>query len=255
MATQQMFLVENLIKYAELIPSTENAQYPVSNLKDDRRTKVYRSTDNATNIVIDMGLARDINIFSIVDSGFGAFGFNDITLELNVSDSWAAPVFSQVVPIDALYGFGYLELPSTFNLRYARIVINGSAGYVELSKMFLGVSASIGELSFDYPVRFKQNNSATVSKNRFGQKFIDEVNTQKEISGNISTMTQDEVDPLFEMLDYASFTIPIWLIFPEGNITNNNNRINGYYYLKDDPNLNFVVGNYWNTSLNFEEGT
>jgi hypothetical protein len=67
-------------------------------------------------------------------------------------------------------------------------------------------------------------------------------------------MTKEELAPLLTMLDYTSFTLPIWLIFPQGNITTDNDRISGYYYLKDDPTLNFVVGNYWNTELSFEEG-
>lgn len=251
----QLFLVNNLINQAEFLPDSVNAQYPAENLKDIRRTKVYRSTTNAANLVLDFGTQRDINIVALVDAGNTGFGFDDITLELNHTNSWATPIYSAPISVDYLNGFAYLILPSTYSVRFARLVITGSAGYCELSKVFIGESYNIGELSFDYPVTYKQNNNASVSKNRLGQRFIDEINTQKEISGNISTMTKEEVAPLMEMVDYASFTNPIWLVFPEGNITTDNDRINGYYFLKDDPTMSFVVGNYWNTSLSFEEGT
>jgi len=249
----QHFLYENLIKSATITPSTVSAQYPVANLVDDRRSKVYRSTANSDSIVIDLGSAKDLNAFAIVHNGT-SFGVNTVTLELNSSDSWASPAVSQVITLDTTHGVGYHIFGSTQTYRYARIVLTSTLGYCEVSKIFLGKYASIGELTFEYPIKYKQNNNSTVTKNRLGQRFIDLINTQKEISGSISTMTKEELAPLLTMLDYTSFTLPIWLIFPEGNITTDNDRINGYYYLKDDPTLNFVVGNYWNTELSFEEG-
>jgi hypothetical protein len=168
---------------------------------------------------------------------------------------WVTPAYSGAVSLDFQHGIGKVILPSTYTVRYARISVTSSLGYCEISKMFIGEYASIGDLTFEYPLKYRQNNGASVSKNRLGQKFFDETITQKEISGDIQTMTKDELDPLLDILDYASFTIPIWIIFSEGNITNNNDRLNGYYYLKDDPNLTFRVGNYWDTSLTFEEGT
>lgn len=249
----QYFLYDNLIKSATLTPSSVSAQYPVANLIDDRRSKVYRSTINSANIVIDLGSAKDLNAFAIVHNGT-SFGVTTVTLELNSSDSWASPAVSQVITLDTTHGVGYHIFGSIQNYRYARIVLTSTLGYCEVSKIFLGEYASIGDLTFEYPIKYKQNNNSIVTKNRLGQKFIDLINTQKEISGSISTMTKEELAPLLDMLDYCSFTLPIWLIFPEGNITTNNYRLDGYYYLKDDPTLNFVVGNYWNTELSFEEG-
>lgn len=249
----QYFLYNNLIKTAALTPSTVSAQYPVANLVDDRRTKVYRSTTNSDNIEIDLGSAQDINAFSIVHNGT-AFGVSTVTLELNSTNVWTSPAVSQVITLDTTHGFGYHIFNIDQNYRYARIVLTSSLAYCEVSKIFLGKYASIGELTFEYPIKYKQNNNSSVTKNRLGQRFIDLINTQKEISGSISTMTKEEVAPLLSMLDFTSFTLPIWIIFPEGNITTDNDRINGYYYLKDDPTLSFVIGNYWNTELNFEEG-
>ncbi len=249
----QYFLYDNLIKSATLTPSTVSAQYPASNLVDDRRSKVYRSTANSANIVIDLGSAKDLDSFCIVHNGT-SFGITSITLEFNSSDSWASPAVSQAITLDTTHGIGYHIFNTTQTYRYARIVLASSLAYCEVSKIFLGKYASIGELTFEYPIKYKQNNNSTVTKNRLGQRFIDLINTQKEISGSISTMTKEELAPLLTMLDYTSFTLPIWLIFPQGNITTDNDRISGYYYLKDDPTLNFVVGNYWNTELSFEEG-
>jgi hypothetical protein len=60
---------------------------------------------------------------------------------------------------------------------------------------------------------------------------------------------------VFAILDYCSSTLPLWIIFPEGNITLDNNRLNGYYYLTGEPALSFDRGNFWSVNLSFEEGT
>jgi hypothetical protein len=197
----------------------------------------------------------ELDFVALVDSGANALGFTVLTVEMNGTNSWVSPAVSEVANISQEYGFAYVEFTTPVNYRYVRLVLTNSAGYCEVAKLFVGKSAQIGELSFDYPIQYKQNNNATVTKNRLGQRFIDEINTQKEFSGGISTMNRDELDPLLEVLDYASYTLPVWLFFPEGNIFNDNNRLNGYYYLKDDPTLSFVEGNFWNCSLSFEEGT
>ena len=251
----QLFLAENLIKEADLTPSSENAQYPISNLLDDRRSKVFRSTDNNLNIVIDFGTQRDVNVVALVDSGLDTFGFNSCTIELNNSDTWVTPIYSASVDMDVINSFAYHVLDNTYNVRYARLVFTNTIGYCEVSKVFIGMSADIGELCFNYPIQYKASSNKRIEKNRLGQRFIDEVNSQKELSGSINTMTKEEATPLMELLDYCASTRPVWIIFPEGNITENNNRLNGYYYLTDEPSWSFVVGNYWNISLDFEEGT
>jgi hypothetical protein len=251
----QIFLVENLVKLATITASSENAQYPLSNLKDDRRTKTFRSTSNSTTVTLDFGTPVDINTIALVDSTLESFGFSALTLELNNVDVWTSPSVSQAVTIDTGNSFAYHYFDTVQTYRYARLVLTGSEGFVELGKVFLGKSVELGELSFSYPLQVSWSTNANVSRNRLGQKFIDEINTQREISGGINTLTKEEFQPLLDMLKYASYTRPIWIIFPdEAPITEDNDQLNGYYYLKGDAGTSFVAGNYWNVNLAFEEG-
>jgi len=47
----------NLVDSATLTPSTENLNFPASNLTDPRRSKVFRSTTKSDNIVLVVGSA------------------------------------------------------------------------------------------------------------------------------------------------------------------------------------------------------
>lgn len=250
-----VFLYENLVKSAGITMSPANLQFPVNNLKDDRRTKILRVESTSMEIILDLGMLREVDSFAVVDSGLSVFGFQTMTFQANVNNSWVIPLVNQPVEIDFVHGFGKLLLETPVSVRFVRILLTNSAGFCELSKIFVGKKAQIGDLCFEYPITFTQNNNALIQKNRYGQRFIDEINSQKQLSGSFSTLTKEEIQSIFEILDYTSNTIPLWIIFPEGNITLDNDRLNGYYYLTSEPSLSFDRGNFWSVQLSFEEGT
>jgi hypothetical protein len=250
------FGVVNLIDTATITASSNNAQFPVSNLKDVRRTKVYRATTNTATINFDFGEAKKVGVVAVVSSGVNgkAFEFESCLFEMSTTNDFAVKTFTQVLDLSDQFGFGLVEVPD-IESRYARLVLTRTTGEVELSKVFIGEYLTLGVQGFEYPLGFVDKNNASTQKNRLGQRFIDVVNKQKELSGSISTLTRDEMDDVFSILDEVSNIKPLWVIFPEGNITNDNKRISGYYYIDAEPPLSFDRGNYWSLNLTLEEAT
>lgn len=244
----------NLADSALITTSSENAQFPASNIKDPRRTKTFRTTSGSGWVVFDFGEAVDIGSFLICDDNKIGFNLSSLTFKVNNANSWGSPMFSSAVTLDYDFGFGYVSSPAPLFARYARIEFASIDSYCEISKVFIGEAADI-QTDVTYPIDFQQNNLAKISKNRFGQRFIDEIGSAKSLSVSLAYLTKDEMDAVFETLDYCSTTKPIWIVFESIEITNNNNRIGGYYYLTDDPKMQYVVGNFWNLSLGLEEGT
>jgi hypothetical protein len=249
------FYFDNLIKQATITPSSSNAQFPADNLKDDRRSKVFQSSATSCNIVFDFGLIREIDSICIVESGYAPIGFISAIIQLNSVDSWVSPPVSQALTIDTDNGWVNYDWASVQNYRYARLVLNNAPNPVEVSKVFIGKRTELTDICFSYPINFRTNNNAIIQRNRLGQRFIDEINSQKEFSGSINTMTKDEVDQVFEAVDYCSATKPIWVNFNGTYVLNDENKISGYYYLTDDPRFTLQAGNYWSVSLSFVEGT
>jgi len=247
------FFALNQVESAIITPSTVNAQFPASNLKDPRRTKVFRTTAGSGFVVFDFGESVDIDSFLICDNGREGFNLSSLTFKVNNVNSWVTPMFTSPVVLDYVFGLGKVQTPTVLSARYVRLDFTSPEDFCEISNVFIGKMSEI-LTDVTYPIDFKQNNLAVVAKNRLGQRFVDEIATAKEVGVSLAFLTKDEMDAVFEVLDYCSNTRPLWLIFDSTEITNNNNRIGGYFYLKDDPQLQYVAGNFWNLSLDLEEG-
>lgn len=258
------FLVNNLVSNdtTTIIPQAENLLFPSSNIKDVRRSKVFIANASvfvSSTIVFDFGSAKDINSVAIVDSAQRIFNFESAKIELNTVDVWTPGSIPVVQALTIDYGNGWINFnwSSIQNYRYAKLTFLNSNPliFMELSKVFIGKSTEIDGVCFSYPISIRDNNRAVVTTNRYGQKFVDEILSQKEIKAQIPSMTKEELDVLLEMIDYASYTKPIWLYMDSTNIMVDQNRISGYYYLAEDPEIVLNQGNYWSVSLSLVEGT
>lgn len=246
---------ENLVYDAVLTPSSVNNNFPVDNIKDPRRTKIFKGTSGSVNIVFDLGSAKQIDSIALVDSLTEDFGFNSLTVEMNSTDSWASPPYQQSVTIDSTNGWANHNTPTVQTYRYVRLVFGNSIGNVSVSKVFIGKSFYNEQICFTYPIDFRRKNNARTTLNRYNQKFVDKTNSVREIKANIPALDKTEVESIFDVIDEVSTIKPIWLNFNGVNVMNDANRFNGYYFLKQDPTASLAAGNYWDIDFNFEEGT
>ena len=247
------FYIYNEVENSVLTASSENASFPLENLKDDRRTKVYRSLSNTDSIVLDMGGFRPIDSFMLVDHTLHGFNLSTLTLELNSVNNWVSPIVSVPVSIDYDNGIAKYQFTTPITCRYARLVMTSTTGFCELSKFFLGAKTSYDYVDFSYPLNFKLDNLSIVSKNRYGQKFIDEIATQRVLKAGIDYIPKDNIDDVLNWLGLVSNTRPFFINFENGQLSNDLNKFNGYYYLASEPALNFTSGNFWSLDLTLEE--
>lgn len=249
------FYAFNQVDLAMITPSSESAQFPASNIKDPRRTKVFRSTSGGTvTIVFDFQEPVNIDAVLLADPKVRQFNFTTARIQLNATNSWVTPPVDEALTINQDKGLAKFTWSTPQVYRFARLELTGAGDFVELSKVFIGEQTSILGRCFTYPLSYRQSNLGVISRNIYGQKFIDERVTQKSFSGSVGSMDKDEVDSLFEVLDYCSTTRPLWLLL-DLEALNDTDRISGMYYLQDEPGLQLIAGNFWNAPLSFEEAT
>jgi hypothetical protein len=243
----------NKIYNATLTPSSQNFQFPVSNIKDDRSTKLFRTNTNADTLVIDLGSAVAIDAFCLVGSSITGLGISALTVEMNSSNSWTTPAVTQAITLDSEFNWGSYEWASPQTYRYVRLILTSTLGYCELSNIFIGGVLTPANQDFSYPLTYRENDLSKISENRYGQKFVDNICKQRELSGKMENLYPSELEYMLNWIDTLSVTKPLFLKLDSSSIFSDANRANGRYYLKSIPKMTYELGNLWSLSFDFEE--
>ena len=249
MSTQ--FYINNEIDHGSAFVSSENAQFPLSNLNDPRRSKVFRSTSNADSLTIDFGYPVLIETVMMVDDPMTGNKLSSCTVKIDNSPDFSTAII-QAMTIDPIHGFSFANFTITAPIRYLRLEMTAASGFCEIAKLFAGSKVSLGSgIDFSLPLSFSLVPRAVTTINRYGQRFTDEINTQIKIDGAIKALTRDELDGILDIFDYTVTSRPMWLKFD--SILNNPNRLSGYYYLSavGKPSLDSSL--HWSVNLDLEE--
>lgn len=255
MTTKIKFCYYNLVDQSSTVisASNENSLFPTSNLKDPRKTKVFRSTNASDSVVFDFITAQAVDSIIVAGHPSDGFGFTgSLTIEANATNSWGAPAFSTTLTPNSEFNFGLKTLTAAQSYRYWRVTGTGSS-YFELGKIFIGSyyqpSRNIGN-SFS----FENDDLSKVRENRYGQKFFDVIPSQKIIKGNVNLLDKTNVDAFFDFINYVGITKPFYCILNESeDIINEHERFSDMYFFKKRPVANHVIRGIYNFSVTLEE--
>lgn len=247
------FYSSNLIDQSVVTASTENELFPASNLIDPRRTKVFRTNSNSDSIVFDFGETSEVNSILLVDSPRDGFGVTSVTLEMNGTNTWGAPAFTTTVPLNAIHGLGFKEF-ALQSYRFARLVMTSTLGYCELSKVFIGKEITFANnMGIELGWTYQDKDLSTFRENRYGQKFIDVVSRQKQISFSIRSMDKTEIDQVLEIYDEKSTIKPFFVRIGNDEMINDPDRFAGMFYLNTVPQITNKSFGLYDISMNLEE--
>src|SRR5690554_1535884 len=114
------FYFNNLLTGAQIITTTENAQFKAENVRDDRRTKVYRSLSNNNSLTIDIGESAAMDSFFIVDNPKDGFGVDSLSIHASSSPSFSPDLLNETISLSVKYGQGFLKF-DPISARYFKI--------------------------------------------------------------------------------------------------------------------------------------
>lgn len=225
------FFVENLVSHSRLYPSNENKLFPVSNLFDHRRSKVFRSTANNVNITFDFQEKNFVETIILVPSKMDFFGFSRAFILLDEHGDFTSPLISREVEIFDKAGIATVTIPKT-EARFARLYLESTLGYCELSKIFIGEPLNLGEQNgVDHGWGFTIGDLSTVTKNQSGQIFVDKMPRQKKLDFKFTTMIEEELNVLTDMTDRIGVTKPFFVLIDNRNEDQKKHRRSGMYRL------------------------
>jgi hypothetical protein len=243
----------NLIDQATITPSSENALFPVENIKDYRRSKVWRSTSSSDSLVIDFNETSVVDTFFIVPDKRNGFGVSLITLEFNATNEWTSPAATELVTFSDVYGVGFKEF-TPHEYRFCRIVFTSSLSYCEVSNIYLGQKLDMGRgISFGWT--YKDDELSQSKLNRYGQKFTDVILRQKTISGALRLLDKEKITKFFEVYDYCGESRPFFMFLGYDDTIDNPLRFSGMFFFTDIPTITNTNFNKYNLSFTAREAT
>jgi len=247
---------ENLVNQAlSLTPSTENLQFPATNLLDDRRTKVFRSTTNSDSIIVDFQETSEIDSIFAVDNQLDGFGISTLDVDFNATSDFSSPPVSISVPIDTKHGVALKEFTQV-EYRFARIRLTSTLGYCELSKIFIGKKLVIpDERCINFGWTYDDQELSKVQENRYGQKFIDIISRQRRFNFRFSLLDKDQIEAIFDVYDRAGKTKPFFIAIGDTSMATEPNRFASMVYLNTVPQITNDFFNRYSLSFSVEEAT
>jgi hypothetical protein len=244
---------DNFIYQSIIAASSENAQFPVSNILDPRRSKVYRSTSSSASIVFDFGETSQVDSFFLVSDKRNGLGVHTLTLEFSHTNVWSSPAASEVITLDPSYNAGFKEFPVK-EYRFCRVVMTSTLPYCEIANIFIGKKLDLGRsINFNWSV--KDNELSRKQVNRYGQIFSDIVGKQRTINAGFSLLDKDQLDKINSVIDFYGETKPFFVRIGCENMVNNQLRFSGMFYFNDVPQISNPFFNRYNLSFSLIEAT
>lgn len=236
----------------------QNALFPVSNLSDQRTTKIYRSTTDTTKIVFDFISAEEVDTIILVPNHMTGWGFyGDVLLEANPTDEWSSPAFSGVLDnteIDQAHQFAVTELAAVQEYRFWRLSFTGT-NYVEVAKVFIGKKQTVGTRSISFGWQYSDEDNSIVTSNRYGQRFVDVINRQKKLSFQFEQLSKNELDDFLSIYDYCGKSKCFFIRIGCDTMINNPNRFAGYVYFESIPSISNTTWGRYALSVSLVEAT
>lgn len=206
-------LVRDFTSFSDVTftPSTEDSEFPATNLRDPLRSKVWRSTAvSSQEVIVDLKTQEDVDSFAVffrANQPVRLTGGATIKIEGNASPSFGSPLFSATVSLDNESQVISHFLTTAESHRYWRLFIDDPGnpyGGVEVSKFVVGKAEK-----FDGVTRgFKWSNidASNTQRTPFGQQYSDILPTRKRVQFELPVESFDNMERLLEFYQAVGIT-------------------------------------------------
>ena len=243
--------------------------FPAQNITDPRTTKVFRTGQEFTRGKVFYGLDQPksantcIIRLNAVDPLFpqrkiSARGGNDYspTMVSNRAQNLPSEYFN-LFDFFLESNFIIQNRANTPEFTYWSLNADLQEGesFVEVPKIFLGEQAlGLENIGIDYGWSLATNSLDKISKNRYGQKFIDKVINQRVLSLAIRLIDKDELDIFMDIFETVGTHRPLWVVIdPDEIILNTKERFIVYGYFTAVPTITNNVFSHYDLELEIEE--
>jgi hypothetical protein len=243
-----------------LTASSADSEFPVTNLRDFHRDRVWRSTSGTSaNVVIDLRTTDAIDTFAILFDPMTDVTISDsatVTLQANPTNSWGSPALSTVLSVDNEYPAISHFYTSDQSYRYWRLLLSDAtsgASYFEISKIFLGKATQLSQMpEIGFSDRAVDLSRASVTS--YGQEYADVYPTRRYLDLDYRLITEADKQTLKDLyLRLGQVTPLLVALDPTETIFENANEQLIYGFLDNDFKAAQAFTTYFDFSLAIRE--
>ncbi len=227
------FMTTNLCTESATVvtASTEDTNFPASNLKNPLRSKRWRSTSDTTqSVVFDFVTTEEVNSVILLwpkEDGIRLTDSAVLKIQANATNVWTAPSVDETLTIDNDYSMASHHFTTDKSYRYWRVTITDPTNpweYVELGQVWIGKSLDIenAQNGFKYSLL---DRSITVST-KFGHKYVDEYPQTATLQFDYKNMDYEDIQILENAFRTNGNRKPVVMVLdPEDAIYNKDHFI------------------------------
>lgn len=199
--------------------STQNNNFPASNLAKEHRSKQWRSTSN-----VDQWVQFDIKTTEAINSVVllwpkGAYKLSDaasLRVQASATSNFVTTGVDEYLTFNNQYEMASLYFETAQNYRYWRILINDHTnihGFVNLGVVILGMAESLDKP--DNGFQFTQSDTSNVTTTEFGQSYVDVLPIIKTLDLNFALMDYDIASNFINMYTQIGIRKPVFVVLDE----------------------------------------
>lgn len=250
------FLSDNLFDDAtiSLTTGSENAQFPLENLKNDSPSVKFRGVGATAVILIDLLVTRDIQYVAVCADPGAGFLITSASFKTSATTDFSLST-SHTIDLNNQQTIGLKKI-DTVSHRYVELTLTASSDFTELGKVFVGTALNIPQNSLSISsFNYGYNDRSKIRLNDYGQKFINKLNTTKTIAGDIEFCTKEEQESIDNMLIDKGESYPLWMIVDENSeaMNDGNFKLAIYGYVEGDLEWSANGGQLYSTSIKVKQ--
>lgn len=204
--------------------SSQNVNFPVSNLVNPFRSKVWRTMGCTSEWVTwDFATAVQIDtccLFWSKENGPKLTSGATITLQGNATSVWTSPAFSTTLTINNTYSVAAWFATTAQTYRYWRVTIADPLnpfGYIELGVAFLGASLTLPNTSNGF--KYTLTDLSNVVSTAYGHKYIDQYPLQAQLSFSYPNIDDATISVLENSYRLKGCRVPVlFAVDPAGSV-------------------------------------
>ena len=243
-----------------LTASTADSAFPVSNLRNFQRGRVWRTTSSsAQSLIMDLKTAEEIDTALLIFEKDSVLTFHTgqtIKIQANATNEWSSPAVDETLSLDESFGVMSFFWSTAQEYRYWRLYMDdplNGFGYFEVPKLFLGKALQLTQppsIGFS----LSEDDQSNISKTDYGVEYSDVYPGRRDLSLRYVALTDADRDSLRQVYERLGKVKPLVVSLDRLETTFlDKDEYIFYGYLDNNYNATQVFYNFFDVNLQLRE--